>query len=197
MQATDFEPFAGHFSPCRAKNDLQKKRSTMLPQAKGTFCISPTNNSFDKFAARIHWFHEGKSTTRRSIMSTRCPELASIRKVIDLYIDGVQNGNLEAMVQAFHPQSSMFGYKGKDLFITPIQGLYDYIAGTTPPAKAGAVGKAYTCTITSISVVGNAASVEMAMDGYHEHDFTDFFQLLKVDGRWWIVSKLFHADPQG
>jgi hypothetical protein len=80
-------------------------------------------------------------------MSTRCPELASIRKVIDLYIDGVQNGNLEAMAQAFHPQSSMFGYKGKDLFVTPIQGLYDYIAGTTPPAKAGAVGKAYTCSI--------------------------------------------------
>ena len=129
-------------------------------------------------------------------MSTRCPELASIRKVVDLYIDGVQNGNLEALHQAFHPQSSMFGYKGKDLFITPIQGLYDYIAGTTPPAKAGAVGKAYTCTITSISVAGNAASVEMAMDGYHEHDFTDYFQLLKVDGRWWIVSKLFHADPQ-
>lgn len=136
------------------------------------------------------------SDYQEMIMSTRCPELASIRKVVDLYIDGVQNGNLDAMRQAFHPQSSMFGYKGKDLFITPIQGLYDYIASTTPPAKAGALGKAYTCTITGISVVGNAASVEMAMDGYHEHDFTDYFQLLKVDGRWWIVSKLFHADPQ-
>jgi hypothetical protein len=45
-------------------------------------------------------------------------------------------------------------------------------------------------------VVGNAASVEMEMDGYHEHDFTDYFQLLTVDGRWWVVSKLFHADPQ-
>jgi len=113
-----------------------------------------------------------------------------------LYIDGVKNGNLESMRQAFHPQASMFGYKGQDLFVTPIQGLYDYITGTTPPAKAGAAGEQYTCTITSISVVGHAASVEMAMDGYHEHDFTDYFQLLKVDGRWWIVSKLFHADPQ-
>jgi hypothetical protein len=129
-------------------------------------------------------------------MSARCPELASIRKVIDLYIDGVQNGNLDSLRQAFHPQSSMFGYKGKDLFVTPIAGLYDYIASTTPPAKAGAAGEQYTCTITSISVAGNAASVEMAMDGYHEHDFMDYFHLLKVDGRWWIASKLFHADPQ-
>ena len=128
-------------------------------------------------------------------MSTRCPELESIRQVIDLYIDGVQNGNLDSMKQAFHPQASMFGYKGANLFVTPIEGLYDYIANTTPPAKAGAVGEQYTCTITNISVAGNAAAVEMAMDGYHEHDFVDYFQLLKTDGRWWIVNKLFHADP--
>ena len=129
-------------------------------------------------------------------MSARCPELASIRQVIDLYIDGVKNGKVASLREAFHPQSSMYGYKGDDLFVTPIEGLYDYIAGTTPPARAGEAGRAYTCTITSISVSGNAASVEMAMDGYHDHDFMDYFQLLKVEGRWWIVSKLFHADPQ-
>lgn len=129
-------------------------------------------------------------------MSTRSPELQSIRKVIDLYIDGVQNGKLESLREAFHPQSSMFGYKGQDLFITPIAGLYDYIGSTTPPALAGEAGKQYTCVITSISVTGHAATVEMVMDSYHEHDFVDYFQLLKVDGRWWIVSKLFHADPQ-
>jgi hypothetical protein len=33
-QAMDSEPFVGHFSPRRAKNDLQKKKSTMLPQAR-------------------------------------------------------------------------------------------------------------------------------------------------------------------
>ena len=129
-------------------------------------------------------------------MNARNPELNRIRQVIDLYIDGVQNGNIESLRQAFHPQASMFGYKGKDLYVTPIEGLYDYISNTTPPAQAGPVGEQYGCNITSISIAGNAASVEMAMDGYHEHDFMDYFQLLKTDDRWWIVSKLFHADPQ-
>ena len=129
-------------------------------------------------------------------MSVRSPELKNIHQVIDLYIDGVQNGSVESLRQAFHPQSSMFGHKGADLYVTPIEGLYDYIANTTPPAKAGPVGEQYSCVITTISVTGNAASVEMTMDGYHEHDFMDYFQLLKIDGRWWIVSKLFHADPQ-
>ena len=70
-------------------------------------------------------------------MSARCPELTSIRKVIDLYIDGVKNGKVESLRQAFHPQSSMYGYVGNDLLVTPISGLYDYITDTTPPAKDG------------------------------------------------------------
>ena len=129
-------------------------------------------------------------------MSARCPELARIRKVIDLYSEGVKNGDVETLREAFHPQSAMYGYKGDDLYATPIEGLYEYIRNTTPPAEAGEVGEAYECIITSISVTGNAATVELANDSYHAHDFVDFFQLLKVDGRWWIVSKLFHADPQ-
>ena len=130
-------------------------------------------------------------------MSARCPELSSIRKVIDLYIDGIENGKVESLRQAFHSQASMYGYKGDDLYITPIEGLYDYVTNTTPPAKAGEAGEGYKCTITSIAVSGNAASVEMAMDCYHDHDWMDYFQMLKVDGRWWIVSKVFHADPKG
>jgi len=98
-----------------------------------------------------------------------------------------------SLQEAFHPQSSMFGWKGKDLFITPIQGLFDYIATSPMPSKTG---EPTTFIITSIQVSGNAANVEMAMDAYHGHDFMDYFQLLKVENRWWIVSKTFHADPQ-
>ncbi len=126
-------------------------------------------------------------------MSTRSPELERISKVIDLYIDGVQNGNVEALQQAFHPQASMFGWLGNDVFMTPIQGLYDYVASTPVPAETGDLP---TFVITSIQVAGKAATVELVMDAYHEHNFMDYFQLLKVGDRWWIVSKTFHADPQ-
>jgi hypothetical protein len=34
MQAMECVISVGHFSPYRAKNDLQKKKITMLPQAK-------------------------------------------------------------------------------------------------------------------------------------------------------------------
>ena len=126
-------------------------------------------------------------------MSTRCPELESIRKVIDLYIDGVRHGKVASLQQAFHPQASMFGWMGSNLFVTPIQGLYDYIASNPAPATSG---EPTQFIITAIHVAGNSATVELAMDAYHAHDFYDCFQLLKVEGQWRIVSKLFHADPQ-
>jgi Putative lumazine-binding len=126
-------------------------------------------------------------------MNTRSQALESIRKVVDLYINGVRNGNVESLQQAFHPQASMFGWKGKDLFVTPIQGLFDYVAAMPAPAQSG---EPTNFIITSVEVTGNAATVTMAMDAYHDHDFTDHFQLLKADDRWWIVSKLFHADAQ-
>ncbi len=126
-------------------------------------------------------------------MSARCPELEGIRAVIDLYIDGVRNGNVASLRQAFHPQASMFGWKGADLFVTPIQGLFDYVAAQPAPANSG---EATQFIITSIQVTGQAATVGLAMDKYHAHDFTDYFQLLKAEGCWRIVSKLFHADPQ-
>lgn len=128
-------------------------------------------------------------------IQARGTELDAISKVIALYEEGVRKGDVETLKEAFHSSSSMFGHKGADLFVTPIEGLYQYISSTTPPAKAGAEGRQFKCTITSIFVAGKSASVEVAMDYYHDHHFTDFFQLLKVEGRWWIVSKLFHADP--
>ena len=79
------------------------------------------------------------------------------------------------------------------MFITPIQGLYDYISSSPVPTKTGEPPQ---FVITFIQVTGNAATVGLVMDAYHGHDFMDCFQLLKVEGRWWIVSKLFHADPR-
>ena len=123
----------------------------------------------------------------------RGPVLEHILEIIDLYKDGVYNGNVESLKKAFHPESSMYGYMGKDLFVTPIKGLFDYVASSPKPSETG---EQTNFIVTSIQVSGHAASVEMAMDAYHGHNFVDYFQLLYIEGRWWIVSKSFHADPK-
>nr|MCH9765793.1 nuclear transport factor 2 family protein [Alphaproteobacteria bacterium] len=46
--------------------------------------------------------------------------------------------------------------------------------------------------IGAIDVVGSTATVRLELDDWTGHKFTDFFTLLKVDGRWKIMNKVFH-----
>ena len=48
----------------------------------------------------------------------------------------------------------------------------------------------------SIDIVGTAASVRVDMDDWTGHRFTDFFTLVKIDGRWQIISKVFTCIPE-
>lgn len=38
----------------------------------------------------------------------------------------------------------------------------------------------------------NAAAVRVVLEDWHGIAFTDFHNLLKIDGEWKIVSKVFH-----
>jgi hypothetical protein len=37
--------------------------------------------------------------------------------------------------------------------------------------------------------------VRLELDNWTGHRFTDMFTLLKVDGEWKIISKVFHLHP--
>lgn len=48
-------------------------------------------------------------------MNTRNLELEAIRKTINLYIDGVRDGNNDVLRQAFHPKAMMYGASGDNI----------------------------------------------------------------------------------
>jgi hypothetical protein len=105
--------------------------------------------------------------------------------VVQHYIDGARKGSGDAMKPAFHEAATMIGYVGSDLVAGPIQALYDWTDANDAAAEV-------EIRFTSIDVVGTAASVRLDMDNWGAHRFTDFFNLLKIDGHWTIVSKVFH-----
>ena len=115
-------------------------------------------------------------------------EIDAIRGVVQHYIDGAKTGKGAAMKPAFHDEATIFGYVGPDLFGGHIQGLYDWNDGNGPAREL-------EVRFTSIDVVGSAASVRLDMDNWTGHRFTDFFNLVKIDGAWTIVSKVFYLHP--
>jgi len=44
-----------------------------------------------------------------------------------------------------------------------------------------------------MDIVGTAANARVETDDISGFRFTDFFNLLKVDGRWTVVSKIYHT----
>lgn len=117
-------------------------------------------------------------------MSNTISEVEAVRKTASLYADGLQTGNIETLKKAFHPQAMMYGPN----MIVPIQGLYDYVSASTAPTKSG---EPHKCFITKIDCIGNAASVEMLQESYQGVSYINYFQLLKLDGNWVIMSKSF------
>lgn len=115
-------------------------------------------------------------------------EYDAITKTIQQYIDGGKTGRTEEMKKAFHPDATIFGYVGSDLFAGPIQRLFDW--NDQNGAATDLQGR-----ITSIDVVESVATVRLELDNWGVHRFTDMFTLLKVDGQWKIMNKVFHLHP--
>jgi hypothetical protein len=117
--------------------------------------------------------------------TTAVQEYDAIAKTIQHYIDGARSGKGDDMKPAFHPGATIFGYVGPDLFSGPIQGLFDWNDGNGP-------AKDVQVRIANIDLGGSVATARLEIDNWTGHRFTDFFTLLKVDGEWKIINKVFH-----
>ncbi len=109
----------------------------------------------------------------------------SIAKTVQHYIDGAKSGKGDDMKPAFHKDATIFGYAGADLLAGPIQQLFDWSDENGPAAELQA-------RIASIDLVDTVATVRLELENLSGHRYTDLLSLLKIDGEWKIMSKIFH-----
>ncbi len=117
--------------------------------------------------------------------TTNVSEYDVIAEVVQHYIDGGRSGKGDDMKPAFHQDATIFGYAGADLFAGPIQRLFEWVDGNGPATELQA-------RIASIDVVDTVATVKLELDHWIGSRYTDMFTLLKVDGEWKIMNKVFH-----
>ncbi|MFB3113118.1 MAG: nuclear transport factor 2 family protein [Gemmatimonadales bacterium] len=119
---------------------------------------------------------------------TNVSEYDVIANVVQQYIDGAKSGRGEDMRPAFHKDATIFGYFGADLLAGPIQQLFDWNDENGPATELQA-------RIASIDLIDTVASVRLELVDWTGHRFTDLFTLLKIDGEWKIMNKVFHLHP--
>lgn len=114
-----------------------------------------------------------------------------IREAISYYAEGTRTGRVEILKEGFHQHAILCGYLGDEMIAAPIEGFYDWINANPAPAETGEV---FSCSILAIEVTGRVAAATIR-ETSHEGDVIDHFHLLKDKDRWWIVSKLWDAEP--
>jgi hypothetical protein len=127
--------------------------------------------------------------TQPQAHSTSAEEPA-VRKALGYYLEGHATGKGSAYAQVFHPDAKLFFNRdGKFSQVTSA----DYIARATgAPAPDEAQRKR---RIDFIDVTGDAAVARITLE-YPGVTMTDYMSLIKVDGEWRIVNKIFHANRQ-
>ena len=120
--------------------------------------------------------------------TTYVQDYQAIVAVLNQYNAGGAQADSSIMRPAFSSQATIFGVDGEDkLTGGPIEGLFEIIDSAfrpSPQAKAA---------IARVDIVGTAASARVDTDDISGFRFTDFFNLLKVQGEWTIVSKIYHT----
>lgn len=115
-------------------------------------------------------------------------EYNAILEVHNKYNEGGAKADSSIMKPAFDEQATIFGVGGDGKLVGgPIQSLYDMIdSGFEPSPNAKAA-------VVSVDIVGTAASARVDTDDISGFRFTDFFNLVKVEDQWTIVSKIYHT----
>lgn len=119
---------------------------------------------------------------------TYVQDYQAISEVLNKYIEGCKQAKSSIMKSAFSPQATMYSVDPDGKLVGgAISILFEGIDKNFRPSPDA------TAAITRIEIVGTAASARIDANDMSGVSFTDFFQLLKVDGNWTVVSKIFYT----
>ncbi|WP_108868759.1 nuclear transport factor 2 family protein [Aquimarina aquimarini] len=107
-----------------------------------------------------------------------------VEKTVSYYLDGGTNNDFETLKKAFHKDATMkFISKGVYKEVNALEFFKKVI-------KPGPKNDRKT-KIAYINVAGNTASAKLEIE-YPTFMFIDYMNLLKIDGEWKVVSKIFY-----
>ncbi len=113
----------------------------------------------------------------------------AVRSVLQAYSDATYRGDVDLLKSLFHPKAVMNGFLNGQIGLGGPEPFFDQLAANPSMESAGAP---YRAEITDIAVTDAIASGAVHETGFAgTMAFTNYFHLIKQDGRWLIVSKTY------
>ena len=112
----------------------------------------------------------------------------AIREVIGVYFRGHATANPDTMRAAFLPTAHIEGLRNGAFVSWTVD---QYVANFRGQPAADEAAR--TRTIDVVDLSGTAAMARATLK-HGATTFTDYFVLLKADGKWLIANKVYHAQ---
>lgn len=122
------------------------------------------------------------------LTATPTDDVEAIRAVVADYTEGVKAGDNARLQRAFHPDSKLLSVNAEGVLNTWASA--DYIQGVVKKPPTGREDK-----VLQVDLFGTAAIATVSVRTA-KFDFIDYISLLKLGGKWTIVSKVFHREPK-
>ncbi|MEQ9616703.1 MAG: nuclear transport factor 2 family protein [Phycisphaerales bacterium] len=122
-------------------------------------------------------------------MNRTTPDTATrdaIEACVRLYVQGAKEPGTDTLREAFREGATIYGYFDGELLEGPIDLFYEWHTANGPATDVES-------RILLIDHAETIATIRVELDNWTGHDFSDILSLIREDGRWVIVNKLFHV----
>jgi hypothetical protein len=121
------------------------------------------------------------------------PQVSDILAVVQVYLDGLYEGDTAKLRQSFHPASSLFAVAADGKLVNMPREEWCKMVEGRPSPKANGQGREHD-RILSVDITGPNTALVKLNCAILPRVFTDYLSLIKLDGRWQVISKTYTAE---
>lgn len=115
----------------------------------------------------------------------------AIEATVQTYLDGLYEGDVDKLASAFHPTAALTWEDKGEIKIWPREEWLDVMRKRSSPKADGLERGDEILSIDQASPTTAFVKLKCQIPPRY---FTDYLNLLKVDGRWQVVQKIFTAE---
>ena len=120
-------------------------------------------------------------------------EYLAIIEVLKKYYDALYRCDTALLSQVFHSSAQYFTASSGELLHLDMKTYFPIVEQRISPQSSG---EAYGFSIDSIEFVGDVTAIARMRSSMFSKNFIDLLALIKIDGKWQIISKVFHYVTQ-
>ena len=119
---------------------------------------------------------------------------SAIERLLHDYFDGLHRSDSALLRQVLHPSALYACASSGELLCLRMDEYWPIIDARPSPMSKGEPRSGRIVSIEWAGPVTALARVECAIAPKH---YVDLLTLLAIDGRWWIIAKVFHYELDG